>query len=57
MTSVFVVGKEENPISDQASVRARALDRIKWAIDRAHDLEARVAVEDTRFMASARRRE
>ena len=34
VTSVFVVGKEENPISEQASVRARALDRIKWAIDR-----------------------
>ncbi|MGV3502714.1 MAG: sugar phosphate isomerase/epimerase family protein [Adhaeribacter sp.] len=42
VSSVFVVGKDENPISEQASVRAKALDRIKWAIDRAHDLDARI---------------
>lgn len=42
ISSVFVVGKDENPISEQASVRAKALDRIKWAIDRAHDMEARI---------------
>jgi D-psicose/D-tagatose/L-ribulose 3-epimerase len=40
VTTVFVVGKEENPISEVAAVRAKALDRIKWAIDRAHDLNA-----------------
>ncbi len=42
VTTVFVVGKEENPISEKAPVRAKALDRIKWAIDRAHDLNAKV---------------
>ena len=42
ITSVFVIGKEENPISDSAAVRAKALERIKWAIDRAHDLRAKV---------------
>lgn len=38
MTSVFVVGKDENPISESAAVRQKGLERIKWAIDRAHDL-------------------
>ncbi len=42
VTSVFVVGKEENPISEDASVRAKGLERIKWAIDRAHDMQAKV---------------
>lgn len=41
-TCVFVVGKDENPVSDSATVRARSLDRIKWAIDRAHDMQAKV---------------
>lgn len=41
-TCVFVVGKDENPISDVAAVRAKGLDRIKWAIDRAHDMDAKV---------------
>jgi D-psicose/D-tagatose/L-ribulose 3-epimerase len=40
VTTVFVVGKEENPISEEATVRAKALDRIKWAIDRAYDLNS-----------------
>ncbi len=42
VTAVFVVGKEENPISEVAAVRAKALDRIKWAIDRAQDLNATI---------------
>lgn len=42
VTTVFVVSKEENPISEEASVRARALDRIKWAIDRAHDMNSSI---------------
>lgn len=42
VTTVFVAGKEENPISEAAGVRAKALDRIKWAIDRAHDLNAKI---------------
>jgi len=40
VTTVFVVGKDENPISGEVAIRAKALDRIKWAIDRAHDLHA-----------------
>jgi D-psicose/D-tagatose/L-ribulose 3-epimerase len=42
VTSVCVVGKDDNPISDSAAVRANALDRIKWAVDRAHDLDAKI---------------
>jgi D-psicose/D-tagatose/L-ribulose 3-epimerase len=41
-TAVFVVGKDENPVSESAATRAKALDRIKWAIDRTHDLNAKV---------------
>ena len=41
-TTVFIVGKEENPVSEVAAIRAKALDRIKWAIDRAHDLNAKL---------------
>jgi len=42
VTTVFVVGKDENPISEVASVRAKALDRIKWGIDRAYDLNSKI---------------
>ena len=42
VTSVFVVNKEENPIDPSAKVRADALDRIKWAVDRCHDLNAKI---------------
>jgi D-psicose/D-tagatose/L-ribulose 3-epimerase len=42
VTTVFVVGKDENPVSEDATVRAKALDRIKWAIDRAQDLNAKI---------------
>lgn len=42
VTAVFVLGKEENPISEIAAVRAKALDRIKWAVDRAFDLNAKL---------------
>ncbi len=41
-TSVFVVGVEENPVNPSAEIRARGLDRIKWGIDRAHDMNAKV---------------
>jgi D-psicose/D-tagatose/L-ribulose 3-epimerase len=41
-TAVFVLGKEENPISEVADVRVKALDRIKWAIDRTYDLNGKV---------------
>jgi D-psicose/D-tagatose/L-ribulose 3-epimerase len=42
VTTVFVVGKEENPINENAGVRAKALERIKWAIDRAFDLQSKI---------------
>ncbi len=42
VTTVFVVGEEENPASASAAVRAKALDKIKWAVDRAHDLNAKI---------------
>lgn len=42
VTTVFVVGKDENPVSDVSDIRAKALDRIKWAIDRSHDLNAAI---------------
>lgn len=42
VTTVFVVGQDENPISESAAVRSKAIDRIKWAVDRAHDLQAQI---------------
>ena len=38
VTTVTVVGKDTNPINASASIRAAALDAIKIAIDRTHDL-------------------
>lgn len=42
VTTVSVVGKEENPISTSAVTRAKALDRLKWIVDRTHDLGAKI---------------
>lgn len=42
MSCVFVVGPEENPIDPSAKIRSRGLDRLKWAIDRAHDMQAKI---------------
>ncbi len=42
VTTVSVVSKAENPISDSASIRAKGLDRLKWIVDRSHDLQARI---------------
>lgn len=42
VTCVLAVGPEENPIDRSENVRRKALDRIKWAIDRAHDMKAKV---------------
>lgn len=42
VTSVFVLDKDENPISSSSAIRSKALERIKWAIDRAHDMNAKV---------------
>jgi D-psicose/D-tagatose/L-ribulose 3-epimerase len=41
-TAVITVGKDDNPVSESAEVRAKALDKIKWAVDRAHELNAKV---------------
>jgi D-psicose/D-tagatose/L-ribulose 3-epimerase len=42
VTTVFVIGKEENIIDPAPTVRKKGLDKIKWAIDRTHDLNAKV---------------
>lgn len=34
----LAVGADENPVSESAAVRAKGLDRIKWAVDRAQDM-------------------
>ncbi|MGB3530951.1 MAG: sugar phosphate isomerase/epimerase family protein [Saprospiraceae bacterium] len=40
-TAVLAVGADENPVSTSAFVRAKALDRLKGAIDCAHELNAK----------------
>lgn len=42
VNACLAVGAEHNPVSESAAVRAAALDKIKWAIDRAIDMEAKV---------------
>lgn len=42
VTTVTVVSPDMNPIHESATVRAKSLDRIKWAIDRSHDLNSTV---------------
>lgn len=42
MTAVTVVGPDTNPINESAAIRMQALDRIKWSIDRTHDLDASI---------------
>ena len=41
-TTVMTLGAGDNPVSESAEVRGRALDKIKWAVDRAHDLNSKV---------------
>ena len=41
-TAVMTLGADENPISDSSEVRAKALDKIKWGVDRAHALNAKI---------------
>lgn len=38
VTSVAVVSKDEDPISESAAVREKALDRLKWIVDRSNDM-------------------
>lgn len=39
---VMPIGPDENPISSNPKIRSKAIDKIKWGIDRAADMEARV---------------
>ena len=41
-TAVMVLNKDENIISDDKSIRENGFNRIKWAIDRCNDLNAKV---------------
>ena len=41
-TTVMTMSKEDNPISESVSIREKALDKMKWGIDRAHDLNAKI---------------
>lgn len=41
-TAVTVVDKDTNPADSSAVVRQKALDRIKWVIDRTHAMHAKV---------------
>lgn len=41
-TSVFVLGPDVNPIDESPAVREKGLDKIKWTIDRAHDLGSKI---------------
>src|SRR5688500_15760795 len=41
-TAVTVVAKDTNPIDSSAAVRAKALDQIKWVIDRTRDMQSTV---------------
>lgn len=42
VNTCLAVGPEHNPVSESAAVRESALDKIKWAIDRAKDMEAKI---------------
>ncbi len=42
VTTVFVLAKEENIIDPSAEVRKNGLDKIKWAVDRSHDLNSKI---------------
>jgi D-psicose/D-tagatose/L-ribulose 3-epimerase len=41
-TAVMTLGKDDNPVSESAEVRAKALDKIKWGVDRAHALNVKI---------------
>ncbi|MDQ6480864.1 sugar phosphate isomerase/epimerase family protein [Dyadobacter sp. LHD-138] len=41
-TAVMTMGKDDNPVSESSEVRGKALDKIKWGVDRAHDLNAKI---------------
>ncbi|WP_020528690.1 sugar phosphate isomerase/epimerase family protein [Flexithrix dorotheae] len=41
-TSVFVLSESENLVSSNQSIRKSGLDRIKWAVDRAQELNSEI---------------
>jgi D-psicose/D-tagatose/L-ribulose 3-epimerase len=41
-TTVMTMGKEDNPINESVAIREKALDKMKWGVDRAHDLNAKI---------------
>lgn len=42
VTSVIGLGPDENPISSEAKVRKKAVERIKWFIDCAHEMDCKL---------------
>jgi D-psicose/D-tagatose/L-ribulose 3-epimerase len=42
VTTVFVVGKDENPADESQAIRDKALEKMKWAIERSNDLGAKI---------------
>jgi D-psicose/D-tagatose/L-ribulose 3-epimerase len=42
VTTVTVVSPDANPINESAAIRAKGLERIKWAIDRSYELGSQV---------------
>ena len=42
VTTVLLVGADENPIDPSASVREKGLEKLKWGIDRSHDLQSQL---------------
>jgi D-psicose/D-tagatose/L-ribulose 3-epimerase len=41
VTTVLALGKDEDPISESEAVRKKAVEKLKWAVDRANDLGAK----------------
>jgi len=42
VTMVMAVGKEEDPINESQTVRDKALEKLKWGVDRANDVGAKI---------------
>lgn len=42
VSAVLAVGKDEDPINESKAVRDKAVEKLKWAVDRANDLGAKV---------------
>lgn len=42
VTTVMLVGAEENPIDPSPTIREKGLEKLKWGIDRSHDLQSQL---------------